>query len=300
MFLVEDNKRPSYLVAIPANQGDLAYDNMMDIINKFGYNIIPNPHVNTSELNKIKSKIHSFQMLSVNEIEILLSSMEIELTADRFKLYYRYEMMSKAQLRLILKIIPIDQKQNVISKVLNTGIDMMMSAKNHSGEKFKLDIDARIKLAVIYNKFQQRYSYLYGILHRNQLIFQHAILIFDTYLNYNGEDVYYLAFTCDLQKKIFEKYEQTDSIVVGGEVTKKGQWNEEILTYEVKRMEFDLIQILKCYEKTYGKFFTDSGNEWRELDKARKLQIDSEKEIRKLIKVQKDENRKQKDKEELI
>jgi hypothetical protein len=52
MFLVEDNKRPSYAVAIPAKAEDcfnlveyLAYDNMMNIINKLGYNIISNPHV---------------------------------------------------------------------------------------------------------------------------------------------------------------------------------------------------------------------------------------------------------------
>jgi hypothetical protein len=30
------------------------------------------------------------------------------------------------------------------------------------------------------------------------------------------------------KKKSFEKYEQTDSTVIGREVTKKGQWSEEI------------------------------------------------------------------------
>jgi hypothetical protein len=49
-------------------------------------------------------------------------------------------------------------------------------------------------------------------------------------------------------------------------------------------MEFDLIQMLKCYEKTYGRYFTDSGNEWKQLDKVRKLEIDSQREIRRLIK----------------
>jgi hypothetical protein len=53
MFLVEDDKRPSYVVTIPAKAEDCynlleyqGYDNMMDIINNFGYTIIPNPHVN--------------------------------------------------------------------------------------------------------------------------------------------------------------------------------------------------------------------------------------------------------------
>jgi hypothetical protein len=203
---------------------------------------------------------------------------------------------------------------------------MMMSAKNLSGEKFKLDIDTRIKLAVIYNNFRESYSYLYGNLNRHQLIFQHVILIFDTYLNDDGEDVYYLAFSSDPQKRTFIKYEQTESIVIGGEVTKRETWSEEInidfikntakdneesvteyyikhgdaLSYEEKKIKLDLLKMIRCYEKSYGRYFIDIADEWGELDKVRKLQIDSDKEIRKLIKVQKDENRKQKDKEELI
>jgi hypothetical protein len=60
------------------------------------------------------------------------------------------------------------------------------------------------------------------------LIFQHAILIFDTYLNDNGENVYYLTFFSDPQKRLIIKYEQTQSIVIGGEVTKREIWSEEI------------------------------------------------------------------------
>jgi hypothetical protein len=168
MFLVEDDKRLSYLVAIPAFAGDcfnlleyLAHDNMMDIINKFGYNIIPNPHVNMFDLKKIKSEsyqipkssIRSFNRITPNQIEMLFPSIQIELTADRFKPHYKYEMMSKTQIQFILKTIPIDQKETVIFTVLNQAIDMMMSSKYRSGEKFKLDIDTRIKLAVIYNNF---------------------------------------------------------------------------------------------------------------------------------------------------
>jgi hypothetical protein len=33
--------------------------------------------------------------------------------------------------------------------------------------------------------------------------------------------------------------------------------------------------MLKCYDKTYGKYLTDSGNECKQLDKVRKLEIDS-------------------------
>jgi hypothetical protein len=79
---------------------------------------------------------------------------------------------------------------------------MMISAKNHSGENFQFDIDTRIKLAIIYNNFRQRFPDLYGNINRQMSIFQHVFLIFDAYLSDNGEDVYYLAFTCDPQKKV--------------------------------------------------------------------------------------------------
>jgi hypothetical protein len=197
MFLVEDSKRPSYVVAIPAKPEDcfnpieyLAYYNMMDVINKLGYNIIPNSHDNMSNLRKIisdsyrilKSKIPSFGRLTANETNLLLPSMQIELSADRFKPNYRYEMMSNAKIQFILKVIPIDQNETVIFTVLNLAIDMMISANNRLGENFQLDIDKRIKLAVIYNNFRQRFPDLYGNINRHQSIFQHIFLTFDTYL----------------------------------------------------------------------------------------------------------------------
>jgi hypothetical protein len=51
----------------------------MDIINKFGYNIIPNPHSNIFNLGKIipksyrisKSIIYSFEDLSPYEINLI-------------------------------------------------------------------------------------------------------------------------------------------------------------------------------------------------------------------------------------
>jgi hypothetical protein len=193
MFLVEDDKKPSYVVAIPAKAEDcfnlieyLAYYNMMDVINKLGYNIIPNLHVNLFDLGKIKtasyripkSKIPSFSTLTVNEIEILLPSMQIELSADCFKPQYRYEMMSNTQIQFILKIIPIDQKEYVIFKVLNQAVDMMICRKNRLGENFKLDINTRIKLAVIYNYFGDRFLDLCGILNRSVSVHQHTFFIF--------------------------------------------------------------------------------------------------------------------------
>jgi hypothetical protein len=100
---------------------------MMDIINKYGYNIIPNPHVNIFNLRKIipdsygipNSKIYSFEVLTTYEINLLSPSMQTELTADRFKSHYRYENMSNAQIQFILKIIPIDQDTDNIFQVLN-------------------------------------------------------------------------------------------------------------------------------------------------------------------------------------
>jgi hypothetical protein len=59
ILLIKDKRKPSYAVEIPVKAQDcynlfeyLAYDNMMDIINKFGYNIIPNPHVKKFNLVK--------------------------------------------------------------------------------------------------------------------------------------------------------------------------------------------------------------------------------------------------------
>jgi hypothetical protein len=186
-------------------------------------------HVHTSNLDKInpesyripKSKIRSFNMLTTNEINLLLPSMQIELSPDRFKPLYKYENMSNAQIQLNLKMIPIDQKETVISTVLNQAINTMMSAKNRSNEEFKFDIDTKIKLAVIYNNFQDTFPDLYGNLKRYVSVKQHTLLIFDTYF-------IYVVFSCDTQKRTFEKYEQTDSIVIGGEVTKKEKWKEEI------------------------------------------------------------------------
>jgi hypothetical protein len=71
---------------------------------------------------------------------------------------------------------------------------------------------------------------------------------------------------------------------MGGEVTKEEKWKEEIdidfvknktikigrlvteyynkyrdtLTWEEKKIELDLTQMLKCYEKTYVRYFIDS------------------------------------------
>jgi hypothetical protein len=42
--------------------------------------------------------------------------------------------------------------------------------------------------------------------------------------------------------------------------------------------------MIRFYEKTYGRYFTDSENEWRQLDKLRKLEIEGMREIRRLIK----------------
>jgi hypothetical protein len=90
---------------------------------------------------------------------------------------------------------------------------MLISLKNCStnlfqSSNFQFDIDTRIKLAVIYNDFRRRCSHLYGNINRNHFIMnQHLTFIFDTYLNADGEDVYYLAFTCNPRNRSFEKYE---------------------------------------------------------------------------------------------
>jgi hypothetical protein len=69
---------------------------MMNIINKSGYNIIPNPYVNTSNLGKIilesyripKSKIYSFELMILYEIFLMFPSIQTGLYIDRFNSYY--------------------------------------------------------------------------------------------------------------------------------------------------------------------------------------------------------------------
>jgi hypothetical protein len=84
------------------------------------------------------------------------------------------------------------------------------------------------------------------------MIFQHAILIFDTYLNTDGEDVYYLVFSSDPQNRSFEKYEQTESIVLGGEITKTETWNEKINIDFVKNTTKENEESVKEYYKKHG------------------------------------------------
>jgi hypothetical protein len=136
--------------------------------------------------------------------------------------------MSDAQIQFILKKIPIDQDMNNIFTVFNEVIDIMISTKKRWGENFKFDIDIRIKLTIIYNNFRHRFPDLYGNLDRHISI-----------VNDKGDDVYYLAFSCDTRNISFEKYEQTDSIVISGEVIKKVKWNEEIdfTNNKAKKME---------------------------------------------------------------
>jgi hypothetical protein len=49
---------------------------------------------------------------------------------------------------------------------------------------------------------------------------QHSFLIFNTYLNDKGDDVYYLVHFCDTQTEKITKYEQVDLFVIGREVIK--------------------------------------------------------------------------------
>jgi hypothetical protein len=51
--------------------------------------------------------------------------------------------------------------------------------------------------------------------------------------------------------------------------------------------------MIKFYEKSYGRYITDSENEWTQADKKRQFMLDSQRETRRLIKEQKDKDREQ-------
>jgi hypothetical protein len=94
------------------------------------------------------------------------------------------------------------------------------------------------------------------------------------------------------------------SFVIGGEVTKVEKWNEEIdlnftnnkqksehsvieyynkyrdgLTWEEKKTEVNLLKMIKCYEKTYGRYFLDE-NKWKEIDRLKKEEKEQNREER--------------------
>jgi hypothetical protein len=69
--------------------------------------------------------------------------------------------------------------------------------------------------------------------------------------------------------------------------------HRDVLNYEEKRIELDLLKMIKYYEKTYGRYFTDSEKEWRQVDKLRNLELEGTREIRRLIKEQKEKDREQ-------
>jgi hypothetical protein len=52
---------------------------------------------------------------------------------------------------------------------------------------------------------------------------------------------------------------------------------------EEKKIELDLMQMLKCYEKTYGRYFIDSEKKWKEIDKLRKEQKEENREEQSMI-----------------
>jgi hypothetical protein len=159
----------------------------------------------------------------------MFPSMKTELNRDRFKPHYRYENMNDAQIQFILKMILIDKAMSDIFIVLKNAVNIMIKVKKHSGGRFSYsDIDRRIKLAVIYNNFRHRLPNLYGNINRHVLQTQFLFSIFDSYVNDKGDEVYYVVFSCDTQKRAFEKYEQTDSPTIGREVTRRLTWNEEI------------------------------------------------------------------------
>jgi hypothetical protein len=63
VFLIENYRRPSYAIAIPAKAEDCynlieyqVYYSMKNIINKFGYGIVPNSHVHNFNSLKIVSE----------------------------------------------------------------------------------------------------------------------------------------------------------------------------------------------------------------------------------------------------
>jgi hypothetical protein len=110
VYIVEDHLRPSKVIAIPAKAVDCynemeyqAFDNMMDICLRFGYDTIRNPHHDPINKNYLFSKsyfvlsenITSYKKLKKNQLNFSLSLNAI--SRKYFKPHFRYNNMSKEQ-----------------------------------------------------------------------------------------------------------------------------------------------------------------------------------------------------------
>jgi hypothetical protein len=121
--------------------------------------------------------------------------------------------MSNAQIQFILKMIPINKAMDDIFLELNQAINIIYSAKTRLEGAFNYDNDTRIKLAVTYNNFRDTFPDLYGNLNR-YVSMQYSFLIFETCLNDKGDELYYLAYICNIKIKRIFIFEQTDSSVI--------------------------------------------------------------------------------------
>jgi hypothetical protein len=150
------------------------------------------------------------------------------------------------------------------------------------------DIDVRIKIAVIYNDFQSRFPNLYG-----------NINSFEIYTNDKGEEVYFMKFFYNRRGRRYFMF-KTESGTEEGEVTIIKTLPEEIkidlfwktkkenlkvvekyyqrfrnmeenpLTYPEKQDEIILIKMINFFGKSYGRYFTNSAERWREIDEKKK------------------------------
>jgi hypothetical protein len=171
VYLVEDHLRPSKIIAIPAKAEDCynemeyqAFDNMMDICLRFGYDTIRNPHHHPNNKSYLSSKsyfvpsenITSYKKLIKNELNYPLG-LNV-LSPIYFRPHFGYDSMSKEQRDLILKTIDIDPQVDDFLLVLGQAHEMLEQQKKDMGKVLDVtDIAVRIKIGVIYNDFGSRF-----------------------------------------------------------------------------------------------------------------------------------------------
>jgi hypothetical protein len=97
--------------------------------------------------------------------------------------------MSKEQEDLILKMLPVNLEVHDIFLALDKPYNILEQKKDMEKDLDIRYIDVKIKLAVIYNEFQNRYPDLYGDLNRDNKFAPKTYSIFEMYTNDKGEEV---------------------------------------------------------------------------------------------------------------
>jgi hypothetical protein len=189
-----------------------AFDNMMDICQRFGYDTKRNPHHDPINKNYLSSKsyfvlsekITPYKKLKKNQLNYPLRLNS--LSPKYFRPHFRYDNMSKEQRDLILAMIDIEPQLDNFFLILNKAYNTLNQQKEDMRKQLDIrDIDVRIKIAIIYNDFRSRFPNLYGNIDRFHVHRPKKFSFFEIYTNDKGEEVYFMKFFYNTRGRTYIK-----------------------------------------------------------------------------------------------